>query len=460
MGGGFFILVSQTISRYYAIKNLTRGVGTVCRTNRIAFEQFRVLQVPSRCNRRASVGAFSTLASCIFALLAAVPLTAQVNSRAEEIQQARREKAEKVAPEVVSKSENTLNYIKEKKLLERFMAGIGGFRVKLGGLATGQGFALGPEYLRQDLAHGNVIFRGSARASFAKAQIYDLQLTLPKLANDTLFLDLYGVHRNYPQIDYYGPGPNSSKGNRTDFRLEDTSYDFTAGVKPFRNFKLGVTGGYLQVNTGSGTRSGIASTEVVFSSATTPGLDNQSDFLRGGGFIQFDYRDNPGGPRSGGNYLAKFIYYDDRNLDLHTFRRLQIEAQQYFPFFNRRRVIALRARTILSFESDGQSVPFYLQPTLGGSDDLRGFRAFRFYDNNQIVVNAEYRWESFTGLDMALFFDAGKVTSSRSQINFHDLEASAGFGFRFNVRNNVFLRLDVGYSHEGFQVWFKFGNPF
>ncbi len=179
-GGGFFILVSQTISHYYAIKNLTCGVGTVCSTNRIAFGQFRVLQVPSRCNRRASAGAFSILVSCIFALLAAVPLAAQVNSRAEEIQQARREKAEKVAPEVVSKSENILNYINEKKLLERFMAGIGGFRVKLGGLATGQGFALGPEYLRQDLAHGNVIFRGSARASFAKAQIYDLQLTLPK----------------------------------------------------------------------------------------------------------------------------------------------------------------------------------------------------------------------------------------------------------------------------------------
>ncbi len=360
--GAFFLLIGQTISLYHAIETLSCCMGTTCHTKRIAFAKIRVLQVCSRCSHRVSAGAASILIICLLVLLFAVPLAAQVNSRAEEIQQARREKAEKIVPEKVSKTENALNYIKEKKLLERFTAGIGGFRLKLGGLPTGQGFALGPEYLRQDLAYGNVIFRGSARASFAKAQLYDLQLTLPKLANDSLFLDLYAVHRNSPQIDYYGPGPNSSKGNRTNFRLEDTSYDFTAGVKPFRNFKLGVTGGYLQVNTGSGTRSGIASTEVVFSPATTPGLDDQSDFLRGGGFIQFDYRDNPGGPRSGGNYLAKFTYYDDRNLDLHTFRHLQIEVQQYIPFFNRRRVIALRARTILSFESDGQSVPFYLQP--------------------------------------------------------------------------------------------------
>ena len=32
--------------------------------------------------------------------------------------------------------------------------------------------------------------------------------------------------------------------------------------------------------------------------------------------------------------------------------------------------------------------------------------------------------------------------------------------FHFNVRNNVFLRLGVGFSHEGFRVWVKFWNPF
>ena len=46
------------------------------------------------------------------------------------------------------------------------------------------------------------------------------------------------------------------------------------------------------------------------------------------------------------------------------------------------------------------------------------------------------------------------------RVNFHDLETSAGFGFRFNVANTVFLRFDVGFSHEGFQYWMKFGNPF
>ena len=398
--------------------------------------------------------------SCALVLLLAVPLAAQVNSRAEEIQQARRQKAAQAASEKFSGTEKALNYIKDKKLLERFAAGVAGFRLQFGGLAPGQEFALGPEYLRRDLANGNLTFRGSARWSIARAQLYDLQLTLPRLANQKVFVDLYTVHRNYPRIGYFGPGPDSEESSRTNFRLEDTAYDFTAGVKPLRGLKLGVTGGYLQVNTGPGTRPGIASTEEVFTSATTPGLDRQSDFVRSGGFIQFDNRDNPGGPRSRGNYLASFTYYDDRILNRHSFRHLQLEAQQYIPFFNKRRVIALRARSILSFTNPGQSVPFYLQPVLGGSNDLRGFRSYRFYDDNQIVVNAEYRWESFTGLDMALFFDAGKVAPKRSQINFHDLEAAAGFGFRFNVRNTSSCALTLALAMRDFSSGLSLGTHF
>jgi outer membrane protein assembly factor BamA len=139
---------------------------------------------------------------------------------------------------------------------------------------------------------------------------------------------------------------------------------------------------------------------------------------------------------------------------------LEAEAQKYLPFFNSRRVIALRGKAVLTSVDSGQTVPFYLQPTLGGSDDLRGFRSFRFYDDNLVLMNAEYRWESFSGLDMALFFDAGKVYHKRADWNTNALETSAGFGLRFNVKNSVFMRIDVGFSHEGFQFWWKFSDIF
>lgn len=388
------------------------------------------------------------------------PLAGQFDSRADEIQAAREKKAHELQPDDPSGVEQVLVEIKEKKVLERITAGIAGFRLKFGGLATGSGFALGPEYLRRELADGNVVFRSSARASLKKYQLFDLQLTMPKLAGDRLFLDLYAVHRNYPRMQYYGPGPDSAKTGRSNYRLEDTGYDATGGVKLARHLRVGATGGYLQVNVGPGTDPRFVSTEKIFSPAVAPGIDSQADFLRGGVFGQFDYRDFPGGPRRGGNYLVQYSWYADRTLALHSFRRLDVEVQQYFPFFNERRVVALRGKSVLTYTNNGQIMPFYLQPTVGGSDDLRGFRPFRFHDDNMMVMNAEYRWETFSGLDMALFADAGKVFHRRADWDLTDLEGACGFGMRFNVRNAVFLRLDVGFSHEGFQVWVKFSNVF
>jgi len=393
-------------------------------------------------------------------LLATATLCGQVSTRAGEIEAARLVKSAGLKPEKNNRVEQALLYIKESKVLERFTAGIAGFRLKLGGLVSGSGFAAGPEYLRRDLADGGVVVRGSVRASAKRYQLYDLELAFPKLAEQHAFVDLYAVHRNYPRIDYYGPGPESRKSGRSNFRLEDTAYEVTAGVKPVERLRLGGTAGYLAVNVGPGGDSRFVSTEKIYSQAGTPGIDQQADFWRGGVFAQYDWRDNPGGPRRGGNYLLRYSRYSDRRQQVQSFGRLDLEVQQYVPFFNERRVIALRAKSVLTDDSGRRQVPFYLQPTLGGSEDLRGFRPFRFYDDHMMVFNAEYRWETFSGMDAAVFADAGKVFHRRQQWNLKDLESSVGFGLRFNVQNSVFMRIDVGFSHEGFQVWVKFNNVF
>ncbi len=393
-------------------------------------------------------------------LFVAPAVHAQVTSRAAEIEAARDLKAQKLAVEQVAPAERRLLYIREAKILERFSAGVGGFRAKLGGMVTGGGFGLGPEYLREDLARGEALFRASAQRSFKGYYKADLEFGLPSFARDKLFTQFLAVHNNYPGIAYYGRGPDSQKTGRSAYRIEDTAADGLFGVRPFRYLRLGGTGGYLWVNVGPGTDKLYISSDRIYGPDQAPGIDRQTNFLRYGGFAQFDYRDNPLGARSGGNYTLRFDRYSDRKIARFDFDRLEAEVQQFIPFFNKRRVFALRGRTSLTYKDRGQQVPFYLQPALGGSDDLRGFRTFRFHDDNAMVMNAEYRWESFSGLDMAIFADAGKVFPRKSQLNFKDLESAVGFGLRFNARNSVFLRIDVGFSHEGFQVWFKFGNIF
>jgi hypothetical protein len=387
-------------------------------------------------------------------------LVAQVDSRAAEIEAARESKARALEPDTQRGLERGLLYVKDQKILERLTAGVAGFRLKLGGLVTGSGFALGPEYLRRDLANGRIVFRAAAQSSFKGYQKHDVQLSLPSSERHPYFLDFYSTYQNYPGLNYYGPGADSQKSARSNFRFEDMESHLAGGVEPWKYLSLGASAGYLRMNVGPGTDKRFVSSEQIFSSAEAVGIDHQTDFFRHSYFAQFDYRDNPGGPRAGGNYTLEYSRYLDRDIGQHSFQRLDMHLQQYVPFFNQRRVVALRARSILTFHDDGQGLPFYMQPRLGGSDDLRGFRPFRFYDDNLLVLNAEYRWETFSGLDMALFADGGKVFPRRANWNFRDLEGSAGFGFRFNVRNSVFLRLDVGFSHEGYQVWVKFNNVF
>ena len=399
----------------------------------------------------------------VLLLVCAGAARSQPTTRAEAIQEKREAKKREIQPERTSKMEARLNKIKDQRLLERLTAGADGVTVVIGGLATGQGFALGPQYSRGDLAGGELKLRTSARIASSHAYLLDLDLRAPDLAGGRFFAGFNAIHENYPRIDYYGPGPDSGNELRTHFRRETTRFGGEAGVKPLRRMRLGVGLGGLLVNTGPGNIEidDRPRTEAVFAPSLVPGLADQTNFRTGTLFADYDWRDNPLGARSGGFYQARFTYYDDTELKRHEFRRLHLEAQQYVPFFNKRRVIAMRAATHLSFENGaGASVPFYLQPILGGSDDLRGFRQYRFYDSNSIVANVEYRWEAFTGLDLALFFDAGKVAPKRSQINFHDLETSVGAGLRFNVRNATFIRLDFGVSNEAFRFWFKFGNPF
>src|SRR5262249_40013538 len=224
----------------------------------------------------------------------------------------------------------------------------------------------------------------------------------------------------YPRLSYYGSGPNSEKTGRTDFRFEDTAVDATFGVRPWKRLTLGSSAGYLLNNVGHGTAPRYASTELVYSPAQAPGIDAQSNFARSGAFVQYDWRDNPDGPRHGGNYFVQFSDFRDQTFGLSNFRRLDLEAQQFIPVLNARRVFAFRAKSTLTYSD--RDLPFYLQPSLGGSEDLRGYRSYRFRGNNSVVMNAEYRWEIFSGLDMAVFGDAGQVTMAKSDFAWRNLE--------------------------------------
>jgi outer membrane protein assembly factor BamA len=264
-----------------------------------------------------------------------------------------------------------------------------------------------------------------------------------------------------PQVHYYGPGNSSDSDAKTNYRLEAGLFEGRVSAIPFRRIlRVGGAVAYSLLNVGPGQASGIASSEMVFGPARAPGINTKTNYLYAGPFVEVDWRDQPGDPHRGGAIGASYQWNFDRVGGAFSYRRAQFYVEQYLPFWNEKRVIALRARTTLTYTGENQLVPFYMQPTLGGPNDLRGYSQFRFYDRNNLILNAEYRRELGLPIDLVLFTDWGKVFSKPGAMAFSELHGSGGIGFRFKTRNTVIMRIDVGVSEEGVRFWWAFNDIF
>lgn len=380
---------------------------------------------------------------------------AEAQSRTDLIQAARTEKEATLTPWVKPKAQGVFERA-QASLPYRLLTGdANGFSVSFGNMVPGSGFAIGPTFTK-DLWDGRLIFRADARAAVNQSYGGRLEVSIPRLLNDHAFATFTTQYRNISEMPYYGPGPDSDKTGRSNYRLEETNIEFRPGIRIFKGLSAGLIGSYLTVNTGAGHSTRYISAEEQFGPAGTPGVDRQTNYWRGGGFVEYDWRDRPVYPTSGGKYSAQYLRYLDRNLGAYSFLRLDLDASQHIPLFNRTRVISLHASSSLTTAGNGQLVPFYVQPTLGGANTLRGYRFNRFYGDNSVMVNGEYRWFCSPTLDMAVFADAGKVFQRWEQWNFHNLESNVGFSLRFKGRvGTPGVTFDTAFSHEGFQIWFR-----
>ena len=108
--------------------------------------------------------------------------------------------------------------------------------------------------------------------------------------------------------------------------------------------------------------------------------------------------------------------HDDREGGRYSFNRLSVDARGFIPLGSRQRTFAARVFASRDYADAGAQVPFYLMDTLGGQNTLRGFRNFRFRDENVLYLSGEYRWEATAGFDLAVFYDTGKVFADAAAI--------------------------------------------
>ncbi len=144
-------------------------------------------------------------------------------------------------------------------------------------------------------------------------------------------------------------------------------------------------------------------------------------------------------------------------------------------YWSPKRSLTIAAHVGLRYMLSLHDVPFWALSSLGGDRSivggrelLRGFGEGRFYDRNLFVANIELR-ENVLSLNtlgtriilqIAPFYDTGRVFAHSSTFPIDKLHNVVGVGFRGIAAPFIVGYVDVGYGSEGAAVFTGINYPF
>jgi hypothetical protein len=260
-------------------------------------------------------------------------------------------------------------------------------------------------------------------------------------------LSVIGGWREATEVGFYGIGPDSHQDDRTNYLFNQPYGSALFTIFPTRRNLMLQGGVELSKWSQEPGKGSSPSVEEVYTPDTLPGLGADITYLHTQGTVGLDWRTSPGYSRRGAYLGATLHDYKDQD-DNFGYQMVQYEGIAHLPILRETWVLSLHARMQHANEKDDQSIPFFMLPALGGGSSLRGYSSWRFRDQNSLLLQAEWRIMINRYLDMAFFYDAGKVAARTKDIDLDHLKDDYGIGFRFHGPFATPLRIEVARSRE------------
>lgn len=264
-------------------------------------------------------------------------------------------------------------------------------------------------------------------------------------------------------LDYFGLGPNTSDTARSFYGMRETIAGANATWPIVAKWNISfygeANGRFVDLRPARG-RTSPSITEL-YSPATAPGLDRQPGFAQFGEGVRI--RPVFAGGHVRLNYFVEVKEYV-ASVSTFSFQRLTFDLNHQFPLYRQTRTlapnsfngpddcsvstgthscpavtrnfegsIAVRFLMNQSFTGTGHVVPFYFQPTLGGSDidgngSLGSYQDYRFRAPNNLLVRASFEHSLYGPLGFTAMVDEGKVALARGDLDFTHLRHSYSVG--------------------------------
>jgi hypothetical protein len=337
-----------------------------------------------------------------------------------------------------------------------------GFYPEFSNMVTGSGWiSVGPGY-RQWLFNDRAVVEGSAAISWRSYKMAQTRFEFTKLAHSRVSAGAQVMWQDATQVTYFGVGPDTTAATRSEYRLTSTDVVGYATLRPQSWLSIGGRGGWLgrpAIDSPSGSfKRGNPSALDLFVNDPTVEILRQPNFLHTEVSVTADTRDSRSHPAHGGVYRGAMATYSDQGGGTFSFERYEAEAAHFVNLVGEKVVLAGHGWILGSATADGHTIPFYLLPSLGGHNTLRGYSDYRFHDRNLLVVSGEVRVAMIKHLDLAGFMDAGNVAPTFGGLNL--AKRDYGVGLRMHTYRATFARVDVADGSEGWRFIFRTSDPF
>lgn len=382
----------------------------------------------------------SITSAALAALLLATPVFGQ-ERRADALAAEQARKAAEAPPFTPAPGERLV------RMIENVLYGTpDGFYPYLASVYSGGGFTGGVGYRRY--VGDSTFWDVKGLYSIKGYKLVEASAASLDLKDGRLALGARFGWRQATEVGFFGLGQETTRGDRANFGFDQTWAGAEATFRPGSWLRTDARLAYeaFSQSPGAGRHPSI---ETVHTPATAPGLGEDPGYIHASVGAAIDTRPSAGYARSGRLVGVTLHNYDDRRGDL-GFSRLEVDAVQHIPIKRETWVVSLHGN--LDTTLDG-GAPYFLMPSVGGGDSLRGYSSFRFRDRHSLLMQGELRWiPNRYGLDMAVFYDAGMVAPDRSGLSLHNLETNVGIGMRLHSLVATPVRIDLAHGREGLRL--------